>query len=109
MEWKTDSKKALLDELVIGSGANPAYGLTFWLNHKGKNPRGQLTGRNVTDEISQHGISDAVTDLFMAAGAANQRLYVIRSLDMVVVRQGQLAKYEDAEFLKRLLPGVTGK
>jgi len=47
-----------------------------------------------------------VPDLFMAAGAANQRLYIIRSLDLVIVRQGQLAKYDDAEFLKRLLLGI---
>jgi hypothetical protein len=56
-------------------------------------------------EISENGISDGVQDLFMAAGAANQRLYIIPSLDMVIVRQGQLAQFSDREFLSKLLQG----
>src|SRR5215470_12836530 len=36
-------RKDLLDELVKGSKANPAYGITFWLNHPGKNPMGRDT------------------------------------------------------------------
>jgi len=45
-------------------------------------------------------------DLFLAAGAGKQRLYVIPSLKLVVVRQGDLRKgmqFRDAEFLSRLL------
>jgi len=68
-----------------------------------------VSGRPIggaVDAISRNGITAGVPDLFMAAGAANQRLYIIRSLDLVIVRQGQLAKYDDAEFLKRLLLGI---
>ena len=42
--------KKLLDELVVGSKANPAYGMTFWLNHAGINPRGQATAVRVEAE-----------------------------------------------------------
>jgi len=47
-------------------------------------------------------------DLFMAAGAGKQRLYVIPSLQLVIVRQGDLRAsrgFSDAEFLDRLLRG----
>ncbi len=99
-------RKKLLDELVIGSRANPAYGISFWLNHPGKNPLGMNTSwRNAVEEISENGVADNLDDLYMAAGAANQRLYIIPSLDMVIVRQGRLARYDDREFLRLLLLG----
>jgi hypothetical protein len=50
-------------------------------------------------------------DLFMAAGAGKQRLYVIPSHKLVVVRQGDLRAsrgFSDAEFLDRLLRGKQG-
>ncbi len=99
-------KKKLLDELVIGSNANPAYGLTFWLNKKGKNPRGQTTiASGDVEEITANGITTGVDDLFMAAGAGKQKLYVIPSMDLVIVRQGQQSRFEDSEFLQRLILG----
>ncbi|MFT3743406.1 MAG: serine hydrolase [Pyrinomonadaceae bacterium] len=98
-------KKSLLDELIIGSKANPAYGITFWLNKKGVDPRGRPMGIGAVDEIGRNGIADGQTDIFMAAGAANQRLYIIPSLDMVVVRQGRLDRWEDVEFMRRILLG----
>lgn len=33
-------RKALLDELTVSSSANPAYGISFWLNHPGIGPTG---------------------------------------------------------------------
>lgn len=97
--------KKLLEELVVGSKTNPAYGITFWLNNKGVNPQGSAIGGAV-GAISQNGIAVGVKDLYMAAGAANQRLYIIPSLDMVIVRQGQLAQYDDAVFIRRLVLGT---
>ena len=97
--------KKLLDELIKGSEANPAYGLTFWLNRQGKDPRGRPNTRNVMTEISDNGLIDGLDDLYMAAGAGNQRLYIIPSLDMVVVRQGQFGSWDDRDFLSRLILG----
>lgn len=94
--------KKLLDELVIGSKANPAYGITFWLNHDGKDPRGMPTAMRVETNNG-----DAVKDLYMAAGAGNQRLYIIPSKDLVIVRQGNFGEYDDREFLGRLIFGKT--
>jgi CubicO group peptidase (beta-lactamase class C family) len=48
----------------------------------------------------------APPDLYMAAGRYNQRLYVIPSLKMIVVRLGRAdRRWSDAEFLARLLDG----
>lgn len=110
-------KKPLLDELAKGSKANPNYGLTFWLNrsHTGKADVVDNTGilRNLmgdedtgTTAISKHGIDKGLPhDLYMAAGAANQRLYIIPSLDLVIVRQGRMSRYDDRKFLSLLLSG----
>jgi CubicO group peptidase (beta-lactamase class C family) len=98
----------LLKECFVGSKANPAYGITFWLNKPGKNPLGgnnRIALGNV-EEISENGITqEGLKDLFMAAGAGNQRLYVIPSLDMVIVRQGNFSRFNDKAFLARLLFG----
>jgi CubicO group peptidase (beta-lactamase class C family) len=97
--------KKLLDELTTGSKANPAYGISFWLNHEGKTATGISTRRAVMDEISANGIADGVKDLYMAAGAGNQRLYIIPSLDLVVVRQAAFGSWDDREFLSKLILG----
>jgi CubicO group peptidase (beta-lactamase class C family) len=110
-------KKSLLDELSKGSKANPNYGLTFWLNrsHTGKADIVETTGRlrNImgdgdvgTTAISKNGIDKQLPhDIYMAAGAANQRLYIIPSLDMVIIRQGRMTRYDDRKFLGLLLTG----
>lgn len=59
-----------------------------------------------TTAISKYGIDKSLpNDLYMAAGAANQRLYIIPSLDMVIVRQGRMSRFDDAKFLSFLLTG----
>ena len=99
----------LLDELTSGSKANPAYGITFWLNNKGLGPGGGRGRNRAAEETIGSGISTDVKDLFMAAGAANQRLYIIRSLDLVIVRQGRLDTWDDREFISRLLTGKPAR
>jgi CubicO group peptidase (beta-lactamase class C family) len=120
---KVDGKqiisKKLLDELTKGSKANPNYGLTFWLNRshtgtasiaegRGGRLRERLGGEEMgTNAISKNGIDKSIpNDLFMAAGAANQRLYIIPSLDMVIVRQGRMTRFEDKKFLNLLLSAI---
>ena len=80
----------LLAECFQPSPANPRYGLTFWLNSGEESARGAK------------GVK-----LVQAAGAGKQRLYVIPSRDLVVVRQGLLTKpaFQDREFIQRLVFG----
>ena len=108
-------KKSLLEELTKGSKANPNYGMTFWLNRSGESNaklaenRGRL-GRLLGDRevnttaISKRGFGDDLPrDIYVAAGAGNQRLYIIPSKNMVVVRQARQARFDDGEFLRLLL------
>lgn len=99
-------KKHLLPECLKGTKQNAAYGLTWWL----KKPVPDDIIRKVP--ILQRDMGDIVKsswlpeDLFMAAGTGKQRLYVIPSMKMVVVRQGDIRRgrtFRDTEFLSRLL------
>lgn len=74
---KTIVKKESLAACVRGTKANPGYGLTFWLNAAGFTPFG----------TPQPALSpEAPADFFQAAGGGGQRLIVIPSLGLVIVR-----------------------
>lgn len=95
----------LLAELTRPSKANPAYGLTFWLNSagigsSGGDRPGLLSGKGVEAQAA-----NGQPEVYMAAGAGNQRLYIIPSQDLVVVRFGAFGAYDDREFLGKLLDG----
>ncbi|MDX1948787.1 MAG: serine hydrolase [Pirellulaceae bacterium] len=105
----------LLDECFVGTKANPAYGLTWWLNR----PVDAVTLRAIPlMRIAQDLAgpkSEFLSDLFFAAGAGDQRLYISRKLEVVVVRQatgilaaitGRREGYSDKEFLARLMFGT---
>ncbi len=46
---------------------------------------------------------DAPRDLVACVGSGYQRLYVIPSLDLIVVRQSRGGRFSDAQFLRLLL------
>lgn len=94
----------LFDELLKGSEANPAYGITFWLNRSGFRPNGGLFEMFESEADESLG-----NDIFMAAGLGNQRLYVIPSQNLVVVRFGAFGRFNDSEFLKLLLRARSEK
>lgn len=111
---------SLLRELSNGSKTNLNYGITFWLNAssnsganiaKNENRRGKTLRRLLnytpeTEKVSLEGFgSNLPRDIYAAAGAGNQRLYVVPSKNMIIVRQGRQAKFDDHEFLSLLLPG----
>jgi CubicO group peptidase (beta-lactamase class C family) len=75
---------ATLSQLFRGSAVNPGYGLSWWLPGRANmiDPRGNLVPGG-PDGGAQTPVEDAV----MAAGAGNQRLYVIPSRHLVIVRQ----------------------
>jgi CubicO group peptidase (beta-lactamase class C family) len=98
-----------LGECLCGTRRNPAFGMGFWLNEEGSSGRAV----NVEDALEpkwwQVNWSDvcicpeAPRDLFVSLGSEGQRLYVIPSMDMVVVRLSEDSHYSDAEFLRLLL------
>jgi CubicO group peptidase (beta-lactamase class C family) len=78
---------ARFDECFVGSKANPVYGLNFWL--VGKRARSE---RIPKDTVS-------------AAGMFNQKLYIIPSRKLLVVRLGKTGsrtRFGDEGFLSRL-------
>lgn len=98
-----------------GSATNAAYGLTWWLNKRpSKEAYEASRTMQVASDLYSHPRRDELpADLFMAAGAGNQRLYIIPSMKLVVVRQypkvfefgrrSQIRQYSDVEFLLALL------
>ena len=104
-------RKELLTECWQGTKQNPAYGLTWWL----KKPVPDSIIRQIP--ILQHEMGEIVRsdwlpeDLYIAAGAGKQRLYVVPSLKLVIVRQGKFLgsrSFSDTKFLQLLLRGKEG-
>lgn len=101
-------RKELLAECLQGTKQNPAYGLTWWLKRPVPDSilrQIPILQREMGDIVKSEWLPD---ELFMAAGAGKQRLYVIPSMKLVIVRQGDLLKsrrFSDGAFLDRLLRG----
>lgn len=95
-------------QLFEGSSINPAYGLTWWLPRATPATDPVTRGTDITDPASK-----LPADMVVAAGAGEQRLYVIPSRGLTIVRQarldmsailaGEKSRWSDAHFLKLLL------
>lgn len=105
--------RALVDAAALAdnfrtTSVNPGYGLTWWIPGPGMLGPGLRAG--IAEEASRITPAGSVR---MAAGAGNQRLYVLPARDLVVVRQatgvlralrGGAPDWSDADFLA-LVPG----
>ena len=100
-----------LAQCFVPSAANPGYGLSWWLLREGLVPPGRNAGVEVDASLAAR-----FGEISMAAGAGNQRLYIIPDMDLVVARQasgilqalmGRASgpRWSDAEFLRALLTG----
>jgi len=95
---------AALAQCFAPSDANPGYGMSWWLLRQGLIPPGPMAGVEIDAAMSErYGV------ISMAAGAGDQRLYIIPGLELVVVRQASFLgmrftpRWSDAEFLHTLL------
>jgi CubicO group peptidase (beta-lactamase class C family) len=74
----------------------PRFGLTFWLNVR--QPDAAHSRKSTANQTAVY--PNGPEDLVMAAGAGNQRLYVIPSLNLVVARFGEDDRdWRDPDFL----------
>jgi len=102
--------EAIADGSAHGSRANAAFGLGFWNN----NMAARRSAWEVDVEAMLHEkwpkqrwrnaclSRSAPSDLVASIGSGAQRLYVVPSQDLVVVRQGGDSAFSDAEFLRLL-------
>lgn len=110
--------QTILDECFVSCPTNARYGLTFWLNREVSDEDQGLPAvmrRRLEPRAAAQFKTPVLPDLVMAAGAGDQRLYISRSQNLVVVRQanrileamrGQGGEpYRDNELLSLLAVG----
>ncbi len=103
----------LLEECWRGSAANRMFSLGWWNNRAA--PFGQeidveqMLARKWEEQDWHDGClcRDAPPDLVACIGSGHQRLYVIPSLRLVVVRHSDGGSFSDARFLRLLLHGQS--
>ena len=111
--WPVVSKEHF-DTAFVGSPANAAYGLGFWLNRAAGNaiPRDieEAIGAGLTrDQWRRTSLSNsAPEDLVCMAGSGGQRVYVIPSLRTVIVRLGRPSGFRDPDFFQALFSAAPG-
>jgi CubicO group peptidase (beta-lactamase class C family) len=100
---------SLFSQALAGSSANPSYGLTLWLNRQAPNAR-EIDYEKELDLKWQRArwggvclCRAAPSDMVVALGSNYQRLFIIPSMNALIVRQGMSAKFSDAYFLRLVL------
>ena len=103
------SRRAL-SQCLRGTKANPAFGMGFW-NNRAAGPGARefdIEDMLERDWWKQEWHStclsrEAPTDMIASVGSGYQRLIVIPSMELIIVRLGQDAKFSDGDFLRILL------
>ena len=99
----------LLENCWRGSSANPAFSLGWWNNRTAPNGNEfdfeNMLGRKWRGQSWSRAClcRDSPNDLVACIGSGRQRLYVIPSMEVVVVRHGAGGSFSDAAFLRLLL------
>jgi CubicO group peptidase (beta-lactamase class C family)/predicted RNA-binding protein with PIN domain len=99
------------EKMLQGSKANPAYSFGFWNNRAaGKAEDREI---DIEDQLERDWdrqswanvclCKDAPPDMIACIGSSYQRLYVIPSRGIVIVRLGQNADFSDGDFLRLIL------
>src|SRR4029077_6444951 len=100
---------SLLAQACTGSSANPSYGLTLWLNRQAPNAR-EIDYEKELDLEWQPARCGGICfcraappDMVVALGSNYQRLFIIPSMNALIVRQGMRGSCSAAYFLRLVL------
>jgi CubicO group peptidase (beta-lactamase class C family) len=102
------SRKSI-EQCWRGTKANPAFSLGWWNNRAAPNGREIDVEQMLMPKWANQDwdnaclCRDAPADLVACIGSEGQRLYVISSLKLIVVRQANGGSFSDARFLRLLL------
>lgn len=97
----------IVKTLFNGSEAMPGYGLTFWLNVPTPSGLPESADSPLEAPDGPNGLiwNEGPNDLVMAAGYQDNRLYILPSKDMVMVRLGTGDDdWSDGDFLRAIFP-----
>ena len=95
-KWKTEQiiNENYVNETTNSSqDINPSYGYLWWLNGKSKY---MVPGSQTVYPTAL--VPNAPADMFAAMGAEDQRIYVIPSKNMVIVRMGDASDPQNPNF-----------
>lgn len=102
--------RSSFDQLTEGSPANSAYAFGFWNNRAAGRGGREIDVENMLERPwNQQSWNracicrQAPRDLIACIGSGYQRLFVVPSQNLIIIRQGLNAKFSDAEFLRLLL------
>lgn len=95
-KWKSETiinEPFFLESISTSQTINPSYGYFWWLNGKAKYmvPGGQTVYPATL-------VPNAPADMYAAMGAADQRIYVVPSKNMVIVRMGDASDPSNPNF-----------
>jgi hypothetical protein len=86
------------------------FGMGFWLNRTAGDGASEVDVEKMLDipwqrEYWHHTClcRDAPRDLIAAIGSGYQRVFIIPSMDLIIVRQGRDGPFSDATFLRIIL------
>lgn len=105
-----------LAQCFAGTEINPAFGLCFWLNGYAGQPGARVMdvevelARNPMAEDWRGAIlsADAPRDLVVSLGSNFQRMYLVPSMDLIVMHHGSRGRaFRDADFLRLLFEGAV--
>ena len=105
-----------LEQCFRGTAPNRAFGIGFWNNRNAASAGARESDIEDLLDLKWYqqdwrGLClcrEAPSDLVAAIGSGYQRMYVVPSQDLIVVRFGNGARFPDAEFLRLLFGKQAG-
>jgi hypothetical protein len=104
-----------LGECFRGTHINPMFGMGFWLNQAANDPKAREVDVEKMLELPWQRqywsgaclCKDAPTDMIAAIGSGYQRMFLVPSQHLIIVRQGKDDNnFCDASFLRLIFPAT---